>query len=180
MSLHRSHGDVENAQTSCTLSSSDAHLDSNIEVLEYPCDDNSPQSTSFTTARPSKISPSRKRLYVQIWDRITNLFVDWWMEELLAISLSLVAFGVLVFILYQYDGQPLPTLPHNVSLSFVVSTLATISKSSLLLAVASAFGQFKWLWISSKQPRLQDLQIFDEASRGPLGAAKLLASRKGL
>ena len=109
-----------------------------------------------------------------------NLFVDWWMGELLAILLSLVAFGGLCFVLLKYDGQTLPTLPHNVSLTFVVSTLAMISKSSLLLAVASAFGQFKWLWMSSKQPSLQDLQIFDEASRGPLGAAKLLASKKGL
>ena len=102
------------------------------------------------------------------------------MGELLAIFLSLGAFSTLVFVLHEYDGHMLPTLPYNVSLSFIVSTLATVSKSSLLLVVASAFDQFKWLWISSKQRRLQDLQDFDEVSRGPLGAAKLLASKKAM
>lgn len=103
------------------------------------------------------------------------------MTELLAILCSLGAFCSLIFILIKYDGQVLSTLPHNIPLNFVVSTLATLSKSSLLLVVASTFGQFKWLWmISSKQSRLQDLQDFDEASRGPLGAAKLLTSKKAL
>jgi hypothetical protein len=92
--------------------------------------------------------------------------------------LSVGAFVILVSVLLKYNGQILPVLPHNVPLSFVISTLATLSKSWLLLVVASAFGQFKWLWMTSKQRRLQDLQDFDEASRGPLGAAKLLMSKK--
>lgn len=161
MSLHSSQDDDE-IQIADPRPKSDARLDSNIESLEYLGD----ISTGW--------------LYKEIWRRSTIWFVDWWMGELLAIFLSLSAFGALVFVLLKYDGQMLPTLPRNVSLSFIVSTLAAVSKSSLLLVVASAFGQFKWLWMLSKQRRLQDLQDFDEASRGPLGAAKLLASRKGL
>lgn len=102
------------------------------------------------------------------------------MGEVLAIFLSLSAFGALVFILRKYDGHMLPTLSHDVSLNFIVSSLAAVSKSSLFFVIAAAFGRFKWLWISSKERRLQDLQDFDEASRGPLGAAKLLISKKGL
>lgn len=102
------------------------------------------------------------------------------MGELLAILLSIVAFFTIIVVLRKYDDHTLPTLPYNVPLNLVVSTLATVSKSSLLLAVSSALGQFKWLWMSSQQRRLHNLQVFDEASRGPLGASKLLASRRSL
>ena len=160
---------------------SDVPVDSNVQLLEHSYDDDFRQSTtSVITAGRSKTSSSRQRLYDRSWTRFTCLFVDWWMGELFFIIINLVAFGVLILILFKYDDRPLPRFSHNFSLSCVVLKLATISKSSLLVAVASAFGQFKWLWISSKQSRLQDLQDFDEASRGPLGAAKLLASRKCL
>ena len=180
MSVHRSHGNVGEVTNSYTLSSFDAQNASNIDLPEHFSSDHSLQSISAVTSRNLKRSTSRKSLYVRLWARVTNLFDDWWMGELLAILLSILAFLTIVFILHTYDDQTLPRLPRNVPLSFVVSTLATISKSSLLLAVASAIGQFKWLWMFSKQRRLQDLQVFDEASRGPLGASKLLISSKGL
>lgn len=57
----------------------------------------------------------------------------------------------------------------------MVSILSTIAKSCVLTAVASAMGQYRWLRLSSRRPRrLQELQGFDEASRGPLGSLKLL------
>ena len=115
--------------------------------------------------------------YMDWWARVVILFVDWWIGELLAILLSMIALSAIICVLYMYDGHHQPTLPHNVSLNFIISTLATVSKSSLLFAVASALGQYKWLWMFSKQRRLRDLQVFDDASRGPLGASRLLASR---
>ncbi|KAL8763231.1 MAG: hypothetical protein Q9184_000949 [Pyrenodesmia sp. 2 TL-2023] len=44
-------------------------------------------------------------------------------------------------------------------------------------AVGSAISQCKWLWYRQAKPRrLQDLQLFDDASRGPWGAIQLLIS----
>lgn len=180
ISLHRGYDDVEQVMTSYALPRSDAQKASNVELLEDPSFDNSLQSSSTVIARNNKRSTSRAKFLIRLWARFTSSFIDWWMGELLAILLSVIAFFGIIVILCKYDGHTLPRLPYNVPLSFVVSTLATVSKSSLLLAVTSAIGQFKWLWMSSKQRRLQDLQVFDEASRGPLGAAKLLLSRKGL
>lgn len=173
----------EEVQTNHGRTSSDAHLDTNIDLVEDQDENNPLQSPSVTTAGRMKTSipSSRQRLHVRVWIRIRSSFVDWWMTELLAMLWSLATFGCLISILVNHDGQVLSTLPHNIPLNFVVSTLATLSKSSLLLVVVSTFGQFKWLWmISSKQSRLQDLQDFDEASRGPLGAAKFLTSKKAL
>lgn len=168
----RGDDDVEAVQTTPAQPSFDAQLDGDIELAPL---------ASLTETRHLERSISREKFHVKIWTYVINWFYDWWMGELLSMLLSVVAFCSLVAVLLKYDGQTLPTLPHNVSLNFLVSTLATVSKSSLLLVVASALGQFKWLWMmSSKQPRLQDLQDFDEASRGPLGAVQLLTSRNGL
>ena len=193
MSPHYSQIDVEEVQRISTLSNPDAQVDGSIELSEYSGDGSPASSNSIdrgddaveavqTTPAQRNLERSiaQKRLHVIIWTCVINCFYDWWMGELLSMLLSVVAFCSLVVLLLKYDDQILPTLPHNVPLSFFVSTLATVSKSSLLLVVASALGQFKWLWMFSKQRRLQDLQDFDEASRGPLGAVQLLASRKGL
>jgi len=44
-------------------------------------------------------------------------------------------------------------------------------------AVGVAMSQSKWLWYRQGEPRrLQDLQLFDDATRGPWGSAQLLFS----
>ena len=43
--------------------------------------------------------------------------------------------------------------------------------------MGAGISQSKWLWYRQEEPRtLQDLQIFDDASRGPWGAVQLLIS----
>lgn len=169
----RGDDDVEAVQTTLALPSFDAQVDGDIELA--------PLASLTVETRDLERLISRERFHVKIWACVINWFFDWWMGELLSMLLSVVAFCSLVAVLLKYDDQTLPTLPHNVSVNFLVSNLATVSKSSLLLVVASALGQFKWLWMmSSKQRRLQDLQDFDDASRGPLGAVQLLTSRKSL
>ena len=59
----------------------------------------------------------------------------------------------------------------------VISFLSTISKLSIVAAASAAISQCKWLWYRHAEPRrLQDLQLFDDGSRGPLGAVQLLFS----
>ena len=64
-------------------------------------------------------------------------FANSWQAEILAILCSLVSFCVITAILLRFDDKPLPQLPYNVPLSFVISSLAEISKGALLLVVAS-------------------------------------------
>ena len=45
--------------------------------------------------------------------------------------------------------------------------------------MGAGISQSKWLWFRQEEPRsLQDLQLFDDASRGPWGATQLLISLK--
>lgn len=47
----------------------------------------------------------------------------------------------------------------------------------ILLTVTSAIGQHKWLrFVAGPSTKLHDLQVFDDASRGPLGSFLLLFS----
>lgn len=202
MSLHRSHSDVEEGEVFSVSPISDVQDTSHIELMENPSYNNSRPSSPAMIAIPPKKSTFKKKFHGKWWNRIrslflgwwarmrslflvwwaraVNLFVDWWMGELLAILLSIIAFFAIIYALRKHDGHNLSMLPHHISLNFVISILATVSKTSLLFAVASALGQFKWLWMFSKQRSLQDLQVFDDASRGPLGASRLLASRRSL
>lgn len=98
---------------------------------------------------------------------------------MLAASFSIICVISMVALLTTIDGKPYkPWRMGNVHITpnTLLSILATLSKSSLLLAVAEALGQLKWIYFQQRTHRLFGLQIFDEASRGPFGALKLLWS----
>ncbi|KAK4231501.1 hypothetical protein QBC38DRAFT_224397 [Podospora fimiseda] len=98
--------------------------------------------------------------------------------EVLSTLLSVACIIIVAAILKAYDGKKPPSVPGDISLNAIVSVLSTISKSSLIFSVSAAIGQMKWDWYEHEPQRLYDLEIFDEASRGPLGAAKLLLRRQ--
>lgn len=45
-----------------------------------------------------------------------------------------------------------------------------------MLSVAACIGQWKWVYISSKARILSDLDVIEEASRGPLGSLQMIAT----
>ncbi|KXH59990.1 hypothetical protein CSAL01_13261 [Colletotrichum salicis] len=59
----------------------------------------------------------------------------------------------------------------------VVSFLGTLAKSACLLALTEIISQLKWLHFQHKPQKLTDLQLFDNASRGPWGAFQLASRR---
>ncbi|KAL4915003.1 hypothetical protein BDW62DRAFT_204092 [Aspergillus aurantiobrunneus] len=85
---------------------------------------------------------------------------------------------MVVVILAVYNKSPLPSLPRGLTLNAIVSILAAGSKSSLIFVAGEWIGQLKWIWFQRKQA-LIDMQIFDNASRGPWGSFILLYRHKG-
>ena len=70
----------------------------------------------------------------------------------------------------------------DVTFNAIISILATAIKSSILLVLAAVLGQYRWLWLRRSIPKsctLCDLQLLDDASRGPLGALILLWNLRG-
>jgi hypothetical protein len=80
----------------------------------------------------------------------------------------------IVAILAHYDGRTFPSVLGGISINAIVAILSTVFKSSLIFSVSAALGQLKWDWFEKAPRQLIDMWTFDEASRGPLGATKLL------
>ena len=91
---------------------------------------------------------------------------------------SLAFFLAIIATLSSFDGRQSPELKNGITLNTIVSILATLGTFMLMIPVAAALGQMKWIWFMQEQP-FEDFQILDEATRGPLGSVTLLASRRG-
>ncbi|KAJ3560024.1 hypothetical protein NPX13_g9455 [Xylaria arbuscula] len=108
--------------------------------------------------------------------RLSRLLSDTWLWEIVSVILSGLFFALIIIILGIYNGKEVPQFTYGITLNAIISTLATFSKSCLLVAVAGSISQLKWHWYrGSEGKRLFDMQLFDDASRGPLGAIRILA-----
>ncbi|KAI9878887.1 MAG: hypothetical protein M1830_010243 [Pleopsidium flavum] len=108
----------------------------------------------------------------------SRFILDWWLWEVAANFLSVVAVAAIVAILVAYDTKEIPELSHGITLNAIISILANLARASLLVAIAAAISQLKWLWFQDKRS-LHDLQVFDDASRGPGGALSMIIHLRG-
>jgi hypothetical protein len=92
---------------------------------------------------------------------------------------SLACFGAVVSLLVVTNGKPPPSFAYGLTLNAIDSLLGTACKSSLIFVIGECIGQLKWIWFykgSSKtlkkkrKQHLDGMQLFDTASRGPLGS----------
>ncbi|KAI1383618.1 uncharacterized protein F4822DRAFT_421166 [Hypoxylon trugodes] len=101
-----------------------------------------------------------------------------WLWEILASIFSLACVGSVIGVLSYEQGKPLDQWQHGwgqqISPTAVVSFLGTMGKSACLLAVAEIISQLKWIHFNAGPQKLRDLEIFDNASRGPWGALQLV------
>jgi len=102
----------------------------------------------------------------------------WWFWEITGLTISVSSLLAIIITLKVFDGKPLPDIPFGITLNTIASLLGAATKTTLLLVVSSALSQLKWLWFHERERELQDLQVFDEASRGPWGAMILLKTSK--
>ncbi|PSN65725.1 hypothetical protein BS50DRAFT_574251 [Corynespora cassiicola Philippines] len=99
------------------------------------------------------------------------LFKDTWAPEITVSVFSWAMFGTIIFLLSLFNNEP---IRHDISLNFLVSALATLSKTSLLFTASTCLGQWKYIEFSRYSPSLVRFATLDEASRGPQGSLILL------
>ena len=117
-------------------------------------------------------TPFKKFLRLRkLW---TWLITDSWTLEYVGIFLAVAALASIGVILGLYHERPLTEWKHSTNLNTLLSILATILKGATLFTVGSCLGQSKWMWYHRKKRRLDRFQAFDAASRGPMGAIRLL------
>ncbi|KAL2795844.1 hypothetical protein BJX66DRAFT_336552 [Aspergillus keveii] len=138
--------------------------------------------TESNTPMPPKLQRQSKAA-----GRLAQI-VDTWFYECLTMIFSLACFGAVVSLLVVTDGKPPPSFAYGLTLNAIVSLLGTACKSSLIFVIGECIGQLKWIWFykgSSKtlekkrKQHLDGMQLFDTASRGPLGSLFILLEHKG-
>jgi uncharacterized protein DUF3176 len=97
----------------------------------------------------------------------------WWLE-FAALGLSWSAFASLIIVLAVYNGRPVNEWRFVISPNAVVSIMGAIVRSSLAFAMSSCIGQGKWNWFRKHEGRLSAFGKFEDATRGPWGAVRLL------
>jgi len=149
---------------------------SELEMLHLPATQSQPapqnllpNPSSNHQSSQSSFAPRRSSIR-----RTLDGLDDGWAWEFASMMLSLASMVAVVVILICYDGMVFPYVPGDISLNTIVAILSTISKSSLIFSVSSVLGQLKWDWYEREPRGLSELETFDQASRGPLGAVKLL------
>ena len=99
-----------------------------------------------------------------------------WAWEIASLCCGAAFLIINVAILSIIDGKPLNPwnlFGHAISPNTLISIFSTLSKTSITLPLAEGLSQLKWTYFRQRSQKLSDMQLFDEASRGPLGALKL-------
>ena len=156
----------------------DVSQDSDLEDL-VPSHSPAPHAESDTTKDHTvkNGSSGTRRLctgshYFRTW--WTWLFTDTWTIEYASLTLAMAALAAIGIVLLVYRQRNQADWKYSISLNTVLSVLATVMKGAMMLPVGSCLGQLKWAWYYREKRALQNFQVFDEASRGPFGATKLL------
>ena len=103
-----------------------------------------------------------------------------WTLELLSLFLALVSLIAVVAILAHFDGRPVPRSQRRlVTLNTVVSLLTVVLNAGLSFPLQSGLDQMKWHRLNVKSRPMEDIEVFNDAGTGVLGAAKLIVTGKG-
>lgn len=97
-----------------------------------------------------------------------------WAPETSCCLLTVMILVALAVVLSMYDRKPLPQWPLGLTLNTIVALLATLCRSLIVIPIAEGISQLKWNWFAVHQRSIRSLYIFDQASRGPWGALRLI------
>ena len=106
-------------------------------------------------------------------NEMRSLIDDTWIMPILAIVGSIFSTVAISILLAHYNDQPVFDW-NGVTLNAMVAVLSTISKALLAFTLSECLGQAKWIWFSWQQRTLNDVNLIDQGSRGPLGCFKIL------
>ena len=127
----------------------------------------------------TEASPSTS-VWIRLEARLKDWVINWWLCELFSWLISALCIFGLALLLSYWDGRAVPDRwPSGITLNAYIAILSGITKYTLAVPIDSAIGQLRWQWFAKGPRPLIDFEHFDDASRGPLGAAKLILLTKG-
>lgn len=97
-----------------------------------------------------------------------------WCPEMISLAICLAALVGIIAVAASQDGKPLRNIIGPLTLNAMVAILTSILKAALLMPVAQAISELKWVWFATGSRVLGDIGEFDLASRGPRGSLRFL------
>ena len=113
---------------------------------------------------------SRYTRAIGLWSRLET---DWWIKEIGAMLISILSLLCIVLILRMHEGRPLPDWPFSITINSLVSIFSTVMSMMVLVPLQQCISQAKWHWFQEYHP-LADMDMYDQGSRGPWGALRML------
>ncbi|KAG6357754.1 hypothetical protein INS49_013633 [Diaporthe citri] len=96
-----------------------------------------------------------------------------WLWEILSITVAALALVAIVITLVLHRDHPLPKWPSAITINALIAVFTAVFKACLMMPIAEAIGQLKWLWYQKSRP-LRHMEHWDLASRGPWGSMLLI------
>lgn len=111
---------------------------------------------------------------------ISQMMVSWWWWwEIGATLISVTCVSLIISLLFRANGTLLREWPFQIQPNSILAVLTTIMKTTLLVPIASCIGQLKWRHYALQPRPLDQLQVIDDASRGPWGSIVVLLKLAG-
>lgn len=171
--LHRNVDDIHDLETFNFPFTQHTQFSPHHSSLQF---DTSTAKTESAPQNPtSEIPPIIIPAFViSIRNFITQYILEWWILELVSWLISALCTAALVMVFAYYDKQKLPQWKFGLTLNALISLLAGITRSALLVPTFEALGQLKWNWFRQDSKDMLDFEVFDSASRGPWGSLMLM------
>ncbi|RDW72391.1 DUF3176 domain-containing protein [Aspergillus mulundensis] len=131
------------------------------------------------TPSPETLTAKPSKKHASCSDTWASIMLSTWLWEAVAMIFSMLCFAAIVGVLRAFDQKSRPSFAYGLTLNAIISILATASKSSLIYVIGECMGQLKWIWFCKEGKQLDGMQLFDSASRGPLGSLFIILDHKG-
>ena len=127
-----------------------------------------------------QLHSASKKAFFSAWRRLrpawTWFNTDSWALEGLALAVSVATVVTILVMLATYNGCPITDWNYAVAPSSLLSILSTLLQGTVTFVMGSSLGQLKWIWHHQRKRVLYHFQLFDGASRGPMGSTSFLLS----
>lgn len=134
-------------------------------------------TTSPASTQQGSLKEKKSSLFSLEKNRaITN---DTWIPEIICLFIGVVAIGAVIGILAHFSDRTLPQWPYSITLNTIIALLTALANGTLAVPLSNGISQLKWDRFKKDRTLLTDLDLFDSASRGPLGAFKLIGRARG-
>ncbi len=101
-----------------------------------------------------------------------------WKLELFGLAFSIGCMASIIAILSTYQDRPQADWRGGaLTITGTLAVFSTAANLSAALAVGACISQYKWLHFKRMPRSLTDLDLLEEASRGPLGSLLLLVKQ---